>query len=85
MLPPFTTSKPSQKSPEVFILPEGKPVLVFVDRRIEGLVGFMGVVESGNFFLLNSIRCILFFCDFFIRNSVFCRDKNIDRVNIYAT
>ncbi len=28
-----------------------KPVLVFVDRRIEGLVGFMGVVESGNFYV----------------------------------
>lgn len=26
-------------------------VLVFVDRRIEGLVGAMGVVESGNFFV----------------------------------
>ena len=28
-----------------------KPVLVFVDRRIEGLVGFMGVVQSGNFYV----------------------------------
>ena len=28
-----------------------KPVLVFVDRKIEGLVGFMGVVESGNFYV----------------------------------
>lgn len=28
-----------------------KPVLIFVDRRIEGLVGFMGVVESGNFYV----------------------------------
>ena len=28
-----------------------KPVLVFVDRRIEGLVGFTGVVESGNFYV----------------------------------
>lgn len=28
-----------------------KPVLVFVDRRIEGLIGFMGVVESGNFYV----------------------------------
>lgn len=28
-----------------------KPVLVFVDREIEGLVGFMGVVESGNFYV----------------------------------
>lgn len=28
-----------------------KPVLVFVDRRIEGLVGFMGTVESGNFYV----------------------------------
>lgn len=28
-----------------------RPVLVFVDRRIEGLVGFMGVVESGNFYV----------------------------------
>ena len=28
-----------------------KPVLVFVDRRIEGLAGFMGVVESGNFYV----------------------------------
>ena len=28
-----------------------KPVLVFVDRRIEGLVGFMGVVASGNFYV----------------------------------
>ena len=28
-----------------------KPVLVFVDRRIEGLVGFLGVTESGNFYV----------------------------------
>lgn len=28
-----------------------KPVLVFVDRRIEGLVGFMGVNQSGNFYV----------------------------------
>ena len=28
-----------------------KPVLVFVDRRIEGLVGFMGVARSGNFYV----------------------------------
>ena len=28
-----------------------KPVLVFVDRKIECLVGFMGVLESGNFFV----------------------------------
>lgn len=28
-----------------------KPVLVFVDRRIEGLVGFMGAVVSGNFYV----------------------------------
>ena len=28
-----------------------KPVLVFVDRRIEGLVGFLGVIESGNFYV----------------------------------
>lgn len=28
-----------------------RAVLVFVDRRIEGLVGAMGVVESGNFFV----------------------------------
>ena len=28
-----------------------KPVLVFVDRRIEGLVGFMGVVQSGNVYV----------------------------------
>lgn len=28
-----------------------QPVLVFVDRRIEGLVAFMGVVESGNFYV----------------------------------
>ena len=27
------------------------PVLVFVDRKIETLVGFMGVVESGNFYV----------------------------------
>ena len=26
-------------------------VLVFVDRRIEGLVGAMGAVESGNFYV----------------------------------
>ena len=24
---------------------------MFVDRKIEGLVGFMGVVESGNFYV----------------------------------
>ena len=28
-----------------------KPVLVFVDRKIECLAGFMGVVESGNFYV----------------------------------
>lgn len=28
-----------------------KPVLVFVDRRIEGLVSFMGVTQSGNFYV----------------------------------
>ncbi len=28
-----------------------RPVLVFVDRRIETLVGFMGVVASGNFYV----------------------------------
>lgn len=28
-----------------------KPVLVFVDRKLECLVGFMGVVESGNFYV----------------------------------
>lgn len=28
-----------------------KPVLVFVDRNIYGLIGFMGVVESGNFYV----------------------------------
>ena len=28
-----------------------KPVLVFVDRKIEGLVGFMGVTQSGNFYV----------------------------------
>lgn len=28
-----------------------KPVLVFVDRKIECLVGFMGVLESGNFYV----------------------------------
>lgn len=28
-----------------------KPVLVFVDRRVEGLVGFMGVLASGNFYV----------------------------------
>jgi amino acid adenylation domain-containing protein len=28
-----------------------KPVLVFVDRKIEGLVGFMGTIESGNFYV----------------------------------
>ena len=27
------------------------PVLVFVDRKIEGVIGFMGVVESGNFYV----------------------------------
>ncbi len=28
-----------------------KPVLVFVDRKVEGLVGFMGVLASGNFYV----------------------------------
>ena len=28
-----------------------KPVLVFVDRKIEGLVGFMGVLASANFYV----------------------------------
>ena len=28
-----------------------RPVLVFVDRKMECLVGFMGVVESGNFYV----------------------------------
>ena len=28
-----------------------QPVLVFVDRRVETLVGFMGVVASGNFYV----------------------------------
>ncbi len=28
-----------------------RPVLVFVDRKIECLIGFMGVVESGNFYV----------------------------------
>ena len=28
-----------------------RAVLVFVDRRIEGLVGAMGAVESGNFYV----------------------------------
>lgn len=28
-----------------------RPILVFVDRRIEGLVAFAGVVESGNFYV----------------------------------
>lgn len=28
-----------------------RPILVFVDRKIECLVGFMGVVESGNFYV----------------------------------
>lgn len=27
------------------------PIMVFVDRRIEGLVGFMGVIRSGNFYV----------------------------------
>lgn len=38
----------------LFAATEGKqrkPILVFVDRRIECLVGFMGVVESGNFYV----------------------------------
>lgn len=28
-----------------------KPILVFVDRKVEGLVGFMGVMASGNFYV----------------------------------
>lgn len=28
-----------------------QPILVFVDRKIETLVGFMGVIESGNFYV----------------------------------
>lgn len=28
-----------------------KPVIVFVDRKVEGLVGFMGVLASGNFYV----------------------------------
>lgn len=28
-----------------------KPVLVFVDRRVEGPVGFLGVTQSGNFYV----------------------------------
>lgn len=28
-----------------------QPVLVFVDRRIEGLIGFLGVTQSGNFYV----------------------------------
>lgn len=28
-----------------------RPILVFVDRNINGLIGFMGVVESGNFYV----------------------------------
>lgn len=28
-----------------------KPVLVFVDRKIDGLIGFMGVMASGNFYV----------------------------------
>ena len=28
-----------------------RPVMVFVDRRVETLVGFMGVVDSGNFYV----------------------------------
>ena len=28
-----------------------KPILVFVDRKIEGLVGFLGTIESGNFYV----------------------------------
>ena len=28
-----------------------KPILVFVDRKVEGLVGFMGVLASGNFYV----------------------------------
>lgn len=34
-----------------------RAVLVFVDRRIEGLVGAMGAVESGNFYV--PINCWL--------------------------
>jgi len=34
-----------------------QPVLVFVDRKIETLVGFMGVVESGNFYV--PIDCMM--------------------------
>lgn len=28
-----------------------KPILVFVDRKVDGLVGFMGVLASGNFYV----------------------------------
>lgn len=28
-----------------------KPILVFVDRKIEGLIGFMGVLSTGNFYV----------------------------------
>jgi len=28
-----------------------KPILVFVDRKVEGLVGFMGVLSTGNFYV----------------------------------
>lgn len=28
-----------------------RPVLVFVDRKVEGLIGFMGVLASGNFYV----------------------------------
>ncbi len=28
-----------------------KPILVFVDRKVEGLVGFMGVLATGNFYV----------------------------------
>ena len=28
-----------------------RPILVFVDRNINGLIGVMGVVESGNFYV----------------------------------
>ena len=28
-----------------------KPILVFVDRKIDGLIGFMGVLASGNFYV----------------------------------
>jgi len=28
-----------------------KPILVFVDRKIEGLVCFMGIIQSGNFYV----------------------------------